>query len=487
MRLCVPLALDRISASAHRAFACNATNHASRLYAYPSAMSNVQEGKLAGFLRSQKDEFLVDLERGNVRGWTVAMGNEAGDLDSLASSIAFAYLSTALAATRSVPLVLTPSSLMHLRPENLLAFRAASVDPSALLYPDLLPASSPASPLGELGAHFALVDHNRLLPGFSGPVDAVIDHHDDEHAHADAAVRLVRVPTGSCASLVTAHFRPAWAASLAGPAGAPGSPVPSELATLLLSAILIDTQGLKAGGKATATDVDAAQFLYPLSTLHDPAHAFVAAPSAALAGAGVPPALEQFTADLVQTKYCVDDLSTADLLIRDYKQYTWPTAAGAALELEAGLSTVPLGLKPWLLRDGGWPRFWPALDGFMRERRLDVAGVLTTFKSKKGKSRRELAMFVRAGHSLPDLARAHDVLDAMSRGVEGSGDVLGLEDWGTKDGEETAGKKALLADAIRDQPVYDGRIVGRVWQQTNTKSTRKQVAPILRDTVAAMH
>lgn len=34
--------------------------------------------RLAGFLQSQKELFLGDLESGKGKGWTVAVGNEAG-------------------------------------------------------------------------------------------------------------------------------------------------------------------------------------------------------------------------------------------------------------------------------------------------------------------------------------------------------------------------------------------------------------------------
>jgi hypothetical protein len=43
--------------------------------------------------------------------------------------------------------------------------------------------------------------------------------------------------------------------------------IPPELSTLLLSAILIDTKGLKAGGKAVDVDREAAAYLIPLSHL----------------------------------------------------------------------------------------------------------------------------------------------------------------------------------------------------------------------------
>lgn len=40
--------------------------------------STAAEGRLAGFLSSQRDLFLQDLKDGKGKGWTVVMGNQAG-------------------------------------------------------------------------------------------------------------------------------------------------------------------------------------------------------------------------------------------------------------------------------------------------------------------------------------------------------------------------------------------------------------------------
>lgn len=37
-------------------------------------------GRLAGFLESQKSEFLADLKDGKGKGWVMVMGNEAGGM-----------------------------------------------------------------------------------------------------------------------------------------------------------------------------------------------------------------------------------------------------------------------------------------------------------------------------------------------------------------------------------------------------------------------
>lgn len=362
---------------------------------------------------------------------------------------------------------------MHLRPENLLALETASVPPSVLLHPELL-GVQPID-LASQGVTFALVDHNRLLPMFGqGQVDTIIDHHEDEGEHVNAQ-RLIQVPTGSASSLVAKFFSEPWKAALSSPAGQKGSPVPPELATLLLSSIVIDTAGLKDGGKATPTDHDAAAFLYPLSTLgSDPGI------SAQSSSNTFPPAnLLDYSTKLLTTKFDVGDMSTHDLLLRDYKEYKLPTASTSYPYLQAGLSTVPLGLKKWLEKEpDGWHSYIEGMDRYMEERELDIEGVLTTFKSdKKGKNKREILLVVRSGGAIKSSEEAMRVRDELIRGFEQSAE-LELETWGDKGGvKHRLKKKAKVGLEVLDSGDH-GRW-GVAWKQGNVKATRKQVAPIL--------
>ncbi|WVQ96068.1 hypothetical protein IAU59_003168 [Kwoniella sp. CBS 9459] len=514
MRLCVPFSLQRISSTAHNSISCQAQalrrpfssttstkyqagvglegimaevqNHAEKLNGVNgngNGNGEAQEGRLAGFLRSQKEAFLGDLRDGRGKGWTVVMGNEAGDLDSLASSVAFAQLSSSLLALRSIPLVLTPQKHMSLRPENLLALRLSHIPPSVFLHPENLPI--PTTDLASRGVKFALVDHNRLLPPFgAGEVEAIIDHHDDEQTHLDASIREIQVPTGSCASLVAKHFAPEWKKSVSGPAGKAGGPIPAELATLLLSSILIDTTGLKPDRKATPTDYESASFLYPLSTLSEDSASLDASDqftNFSAEGSDVPSVLKDLTVQLQETKGDVSGLSTSELLLRDYKEYALPTSSPDYPTLKVGLSTVPLGLRKWLAKEpSSWDSLLDEVDQYMVEKTLDIEGILTTFSSeKKGKHRRELALVVRSGGVIRSSEEAQKILTTLTEGLEASGETLGLAIW---DKELPAGLEAQGALGLGKE----GRWVN-VWRQGNAKATRKQVAPLLRDLVAQLH
>lgn len=444
--------------------------------------------RLADFLITQKERFLADLKNGNGNGWVVAMGNEAGDLDSVASSIAYATLSTFLEASNSIPLILTPSSLLRLRPENLLALNRsllpaadpmtvdASAAASVLLHIEDLPV--PAENLAEMGVKFALVDHNTLLPQFrkpgtslsvsgsgsgSGPdpVVAIIDHHEDDGNHSNAPIRFIQVPTGSSASLVTEHFETKWKAA--------GQKVPSlELSTLLLSSILIDTGGLKAGPKAKTTKSDrkAFKYLLPLSDLST-ASSTDTVSLATLEAGEVPSTATTWTSQLLEAKKDVSALSGKELLQRDYKEYELETGV-SGVELRVGLSTVPTSLKKWLTKTDGWTGFMDDIDAWMDERKLDVEGVLTTYRSDKGKHRREFLLVYRGNDK--------STFDDLVRGLETEGTLLNLEPW----------SKGDFIKSIQILENGKSNRWGKVWQQGNADATRKQLQPLVKLVVASL-
>lgn len=345
------------------------------------------------------------------------------DLDSIASAIGYAFLSAK--DSNIVPLIQTQRDSLHLRPENIEAFEVASLDSSLLLtISDIPPAPAPQP------SRFALVDHNRLLSSFAGEIVGIIDHHEDEGLHTTAKPRVIQ-PVGSCASLVTLQFRSILEGG--------SSEQFKDVASLLLSAILIDTGALKPKGKAIEEDYQAAQLLMPLTGLETDAE------SIAGDGSHIPAPLQAYFESLSLAKGNVGHLSTRDLLRRDYKQYDYSTGT------LCGLATVPIKLETWYGRDVD--EFWEGVDAWMEERKLNVLGILTTYKSsKKGKGRRQSVWVVRGeGEEFDRLA------DSLFKGIEKS--ELQVEDIGKLKGQ----KKRRV----------------RAYQHKNTKPTRKAVAPMV--------
>ncbi|KAF7978785.1 hypothetical protein HWV62_44838 [Athelia sp. TMB] len=413
---------------------------------------------LSHFLASSKAGYLRDIVNGKADDWTVVMGNEAGDLDSIASSIAYAWIRSRTLNLNAVPLIQTKRADLRLREENMHALSLAGLQAGCpeLLCVDEVPHSSSSIFPSHL---FGIVDHNRLLPQFTSAdakVVAIIDHHADEGFHTEATTspRIV-APSGSCASHVALLF--------------PSDiELPAELATLLLSAILIDTGGLKvkADGKTLPVDLQAAAFLLPKSTISASNIITAQMPITSTDHFAGMAAITNLTANLAEKKNDVSHLNSRDLLRRDYKQYRLDLPwAGPGAFTNAGLSTVPVGFKTWIPKDPA--EFWAAAREWMLERDLGVLGVLTSFRSEtKHKHKREQLWIVRdtAGAQV-DAGR---LADRLWPGLEGS-EELRLEtkdfaSFGTSD-EEAEGESSKLKV--------------RVYQQGNADATRKATAPLM--------
>lgn len=325
----------------------------------------------------------------------------------------------------------------------------------------------------KLAASFALVDHNSLIPLWERPdaeVVGIIDHHDDDGKHLNASPRNITTPLGSCASLVTETFKDSFSPD------EKGVTPPQELATLLLSAIYVDTSGLKPKGKAVELDRQAGAFLE------------MYAGHASLNDGPEGPAYRKATADeLKEKKHSVAHLSSRDLLRRDYKEFVFKTSEDVPITV--GMSTVPLGTKVWLKKEeDNTPGYRATLEAWAKERKLDVVAVLNTFKSaNKGHSRRELlilvggAIYAPLSASSTHLKANVDVLaEALVKGLE-SQKVLELEaeelkgDFGDIKG--SPGNHAHAKEVVN---------VVHFWRQNNTDGTRKIIAPAFKSIIEGL-
>jgi len=80
MRPCLPFSIHRISTTAHRTLSCQSLNLGKNNLTMSTSVNEADfaGSRLAGFLQSQKELFFGDLQNGKGKGWTVAVGNEAG-------------------------------------------------------------------------------------------------------------------------------------------------------------------------------------------------------------------------------------------------------------------------------------------------------------------------------------------------------------------------------------------------------------------------
>jgi exopolyphosphatase len=347
---------------------------------------------------------------------------------------------------------------MRLRPENIFALDLCGIkDPVQALFLNTdLPASiSPCS--------FALVDHNRLDSRFRGEsreedtVKIVVDHHEDEKLYPNASPRII-APAGSCSSHISMLCPP---------------DIPAELATLLLSAILIDTAGLKSNGKALDVDYQAVKYLLPRSTLGASisSHALSQLSDDLAADRQSNLAAISVIGDLYDAlsarKFDLTGLGVNDLLRRDYKEYElvlhWIDSKPV---VKAGLSTVPMKLSDLNALES----ILAACTAWMESRTLTILGVLTTFqkRTKKGqqKHRREMLWVIRS--DVGDLVDGVTLASRLCNGIESSSEL------------QLVPHSKFIEHHLQMTP---SQLIVKVYKQGNAKATRKAVAPIMKQSL----
>lgn len=182
----------------------------------------------------------------------VVMGNESADVDSVASAVARAWV---IAQGRDrvtvLPLVNISRSDLRLRRDVQWLLDQVKIDPHRLLYRDDWDQIMSLVQRERVELH--LVDHNELMPSqeeAASAVKSIVDHHQDvgyAYPGLDADDKTIE-PVSSCASLIVADMM------------AQGQQLNTELAALLLAAVLLDSDNL---ALATPTDIQAADMLSP--------------------------------------------------------------------------------------------------------------------------------------------------------------------------------------------------------------------------------
>jgi exopolyphosphatase len=368
--------------------------------------------------------------------------------------------------TPAVPLIQVERPDLNLRPENIYALNLAGLsDPL-----DELLTLTEVSEFKPFPSYkFALVDHNRLGSTYSldnpkAEVVAVIDHHEDEKLYPKASPSIIE-SVGSCTSLVATQLPP--------------EPLP-DLALLLLTGVLIDTDGLKHGGKAKQTDRDSALLLTSKSTIANS----IPALSADDRLIDIPnpdvifesQAIKDLTKCLEDKKADVSKLGAFDLIRRDYKEYTHPLpwVAGSP-SIKVGLSTVPSALKSW----GTDGKLEEAAVRWIKQRKITALGICTSFrdtqiigKKGKGKHKREQAWIILTEPELAGIANEGLTADILAKRL-----WAGLEAAETPSLELGKYKKFSYLEKGKRLPAESR---ARAYKQGNVDANRKVIAPLVK-------
>ncbi|KAI5211648.1 hypothetical protein AUEXF2481DRAFT_5360 [Aureobasidium subglaciale EXF-2481] len=398
---------------------------------------------------------------------TLVIGNESADLDSITSSIVYAYLKSIThpaqgPATLHVPLLNIPKADINLRPELLALLPHANIEQRHLITLDDLPSLTNIKDiLLPATTRWILVDHN-VLQGKLGAIYAdrvvgVVDHHADEGKIPNDTGSEPRIITtsGSCTSLVINHCREAWdrlstGTSSTGAAQAQGDTLmedealsslwDAQVAQLALASVIIDTINLQDEHKTTEHDQHAVTHLEAKIHL--------------CAKIGSQFDRTEFFNKINDAKKDLSPLTFEEILRKDYKQWS---ENGMILGTSAVVQPISF-LKGKINKNSDSKDYRALLEAsklFARERGLCVFSIMTAYESEHDGFARELAV----------LAVDERGLGPCKKFLESSGRKLQLDEVDTDESDEHW---------------------FHTWKQGNISSSRKQVAPLLREAMSAI-
>ena len=282
----------------------------------------------------------------------IVIGNEAADLDSMVSSIVHAYYLVCKNRASNhyvAPVMPIPREDFKLRPEAVYVFAKAGIKLNDVLFFDEV--DFPELMKGD--AKLVLVDHNKLavsLETYGDKVVGILDHHKDEELYSHAPIKVIE-PVGSTATLVGEELL-ANSSDL----------IDINIAILLVGTILLDTVNLDTeAGRVTPKDVRiAAQLLKKFSIEQS-----------------------EYFENIQREKFNVTNLTTTDLLRKDYKESNFGTVS-------CGIASVLLSVEQWGEKDNHLCQKFAA---YAKTRSLDILLAMNAYKSPDFK--RGIVLFCR--------------------------------------------------------------------------------------------
>ncbi|KAJ9660598.1 Exopolyphosphatase [Coniosporium apollinis] len=405
----------------------------------------------------------------------IRMLNSCVDLDSLTSSLLYAYIRSTTPTPNAftplyIPITNIPAADVDIRPEFLKVLSHANLESHHLITLDDLPdLSSIESQLPPHNTKWILVDHNALQGTlgsiYSERVQGVIDHHEDEGKVPTDTGDEPRIITkaGSCTSLVTEYCSSAWdglSSSAQSSGAAHGQDDASgvvddsavsalwdaQIAKLALASILVDTANLQSKEKVTDHDVYAAKYLEAKLT---------AAPQVSKDFDRA-----KFYKEINAAKKDIGSLPLRDILRKDYKQWMEGKRNLGVSSVVKPIEFLQEKAKEELQDKSKQEAFLAAVEHFAQERNLQIYGIMTTSTSANGDFQRELLVW----------SFTPEATQAAKKFSQIAAQELGLEDWQGSGGslDDVEGEKQWR----------------KVWRQREVQHSRKRVAPLLRQAMS---
>lgn len=346
-------------------------------------------GHFSDWSRDTKKQFLIDWQDSKEEEWILVLGNEGGDLDSIASAMTWSYhLMHATANTsnplKAITLLQTPTDALDLRPENKLALHNSQMSSG---HRDLLNINElPEDPetLSAKVKGIVLVDHAEPLRKWrAAKTLSIFDHHVDSGYAPDAKPRIFE-KTASCSTLVARQMLDELEKL------DDEYHVPHELWEMVLSAIAVDSNGLDPE-KATDEDRKIAERVLARSDWRDKS---------------LDKVMDELDETIGDARKDLDHLSLRDLLRRDWKSNLVDTPSPLTPTVSLGFASIPYSMDQQIARseyDEIWSYF-STQAAFSAEVSADVFLSLNKYKVKihhneagvlKKKKIREIVLRVR--------------------------------------------------------------------------------------------
>nr|OQO28420.1 hypothetical protein B0A51_03094 [Rachicladosporium sp. CCFEE 5018] len=415
----------------------------------PAGAIETGVGHFSEWSRGNKKEYLIDWQKGLSSRWIHVQGNEAGDLDSMAAALTWAYhLEHSTANTshpmQAIALLQTSTDALDLRPENTLALRRSQMSSghSDLLTLDELP-EDPETLSRDIRG-IVLVDHAAPLRKWEGaPILSIFDHHQDLGAGPDASPRIF-AKVASCTTLVAERMLDELEAL------SEEYHMPHELLELILGAIAVDSKGLE---EATDRDRKVAERVLKRSNWRKE---------------NLDDRMQHLAKILKSAKKDVDHLDIRDLLRRDWKGDMVDTPSPRTPTVSLGFSSIPFSLDDQIMKTEFQELFdWFAIEAaWTAQTGTDISVALNKHKVRDSHGKkhkfREIVLIVRSDVRINE-AQAESLFDTV--------------------------KKAIEADkTLNVKPWHRAHELGRwqmVWTHENEEAGRKIVRPIIEKAVMA--